>query len=76
MQPDSPSTLYWSIRGEVSCANHAPHHQSERWKFECWAKIPQSSVINPRGQACYQCQFCAEDGRALIRYAESAAHIH
>jgi hypothetical protein len=75
-QPDSSTTLFWSIRGEVACANHAPHPAAERWTSEGWARMPDTSVMDSRGQTRYQCQWCAESGRALIDHPESAKPLH
>ena len=38
MLPESPKHLYWSVRGEVACINHAP--QGEQWKTERWQPLP------------------------------------
>jgi len=66
-----PPSLFWSKRGEVACADHAPHPSSERWTTEGWARIPDSSVTSTAGLPRYQCQWCAESGRALIHYEKS-----
>jgi hypothetical protein len=60
MPPDSPTGLYWSIRGEVACRLHAPDEDNPRWAAEGWEAIPPSS-----GRMRYQCQHCAADGRAI-----------
>jgi len=66
MPPLSPSAtgLYWSIRGEVACAEHAPPSDDPRWIHEGWNALPVSSG-NIKG-AKYQCQHCAIDGRAVV----------
>ena len=65
MHPPSVLGLYWSIRGEVACDDHAPDVDNQRWTTEGWESIPISSgrVIGTQ----YQCQHCASDGRAVIR---------
>ena len=65
MHPPSVLGLYWSIRGEVACDDHAPDVDNQRWTTEGWEPIPISSgrVIGTR----YQCRHCASDGRAVIR---------
>lgn len=54
-------TLFWSKRGDVACAVHAPEAESERWRAEGWCRIP-TSAIRRRGLE-YQCPRCAPDGR-------------
>jgi hypothetical protein len=34
LRPDSRTGLYWSIRGEVACARHAPDLANPRWATE------------------------------------------
>ena len=76
MVPDSPMTLFWSIRGEVSCANHAPHPASDRWASEGWVRIPDTSIFSPQGRPRYQCQRCDHSGRALIHYQQPSDPFH
>jgi hypothetical protein len=71
MQPHEATVLYWSIRGDVSCVNHAPATSSPLWNRDKWARIPDTSTLGLRGRPRYQCQWCADDGLALIRYSES-----
>lgn len=47
--------LFWSRRGEIACAEHAPSAQSPRWGAEQWAPIPTSARYQ---QIVYQCQYC------------------
>ena len=65
MVPASATMLYWSIRGEVACAEHVPDTEDRRWTIEGWAAIPVSSG-HFGSRSRYQCQFCAADGRALV----------
>ena len=46
--------LFWSRRGEIACAEHAPNPQSERWTVEAWQPMPDFGVRMAR----YQCQHC------------------
>jgi CheY-like chemotaxis protein len=46
--------LYWSRRGEIACAKHAPRDASERWVDEAWQPMPDFGVRMAR----YQCQHC------------------
>jgi len=49
------SRLFWSRRGEIACATHAPAADSERWKDEQWTPIPPNPGYQ---QIVYQCQYC------------------
>jgi hypothetical protein len=64
MHAQSPTGLFWSIRGEVACERHAPPLEDPRWNADGWAPLPPSSA-RLQG-ARYQCQHCAEDGRAVV----------
>jgi CheY-like chemotaxis protein len=46
--------LYWSRRGEIACARHAPVQQSSKWTEELWQPMPDFGVR----MAKYQCQHC------------------
>ena len=64
MRPESLTGIYWSIRGEVACSEHAPDIEDPRWTVERWEPVPVSSG-HVHGWR-YQCQHCAIDGRAVI----------
>jgi hypothetical protein len=64
MHPLSATALYWSIRGEVACDEHAPSTDDPRWVTEGWNALPMSSG-DIRGSK-YQCQHCATDGRSVV----------
>jgi hypothetical protein len=52
--PD-PNALYWSRRGEIACAAHAPLDDGARWDADRWTTIaerPGSSRMR------YQCSMC------------------
>jgi len=34
-----PTTLFWSERGEISCASHAPYPGSDTWVWERWTAM-------------------------------------
>lgn len=51
--------LFWSKRGEIACARHAPNGQSPQWANDGWQPIPD---IEGR-RITYQCQHC--DRRAI-----------
>jgi CheY-like chemotaxis protein len=56
--PQKP--LFWSKRGEVACATHAPAQQSSRWSAEGWQVVAD---LEGR-RITYQCQHC--DKRAIL----------
>jgi hypothetical protein len=64
MHPLSATGLYWSIRGEVACDEHAPYADEPRWSTEAWEPLPVSSG-RVHGLH-YQCQHCATTGRAVV----------
>ena len=70
MTPPSATGLYWSIRGEVACAEHAPSSDDPRWTHEGWNALPTSSGWMKSTH--YQCQHCAADGRAVIHSGTTA----
>ena len=69
-RPPSPTGLYWSIRGEVACDDHAPATDDPRWRTEGWNPVPVASGHRDRSR--YQCQHCALDGRAIA--TDGATH--
>lgn len=72
MHPPSTTGLYWSIRGEVACDEHAPDTTDPRWFVEGWAPVPLSSGSSRSHR--YQCQHCATDGRAVIHSNGDKTH--
>jgi len=66
MRPASVLGLYWSIRGEVACDEHAPDVDDPAWTTEGWAPLPISSGRVHGTQ--YHWQHCAADGRAVTHY--------
>ena len=67
MLPESPSGLYWSIRGEVACPDHASRISNDRWKSEGWVPLPTSSQ-GYRGMQ-FRCQHCSPGRTALVHRA-------
>ena len=57
------SRLFWSRRGEIACASHAPEADSSRWRDERWAPIPPTDSH----RIAYQCQHCPGDGSPIDR---------
>jgi CheY-like chemotaxis protein len=54
-------TLFWSRKGEVACATHAPDSANARWAQEGWQPVPDA-----RGRrVTYQCQHC---GKGAIQH--------
>jgi hypothetical protein len=64
MHPPTSTGLYWSLRGEVACADHAPPTEDPRWTTEGWNALPVSSG-HIKGTH-YQCQYCSTDGRSVV----------
>jgi hypothetical protein len=60
-RPESPTGLYWSIRGTVLCEQHAEGIGDDRWVMDGWEPLPESSQKFRQ----YQCQRCSADGTAL-----------
>lgn len=47
--------LFWSKRGEVACADHAPRLEEPRWRAEGWRAILSPDMK----RLAYRCQHCA-----------------
>jgi hypothetical protein len=67
MRPPSPTGLYWSLHGEVACADHAPQVEEPRWHLDGWVSLKVRSGAVQGTTYEYQCQYCALDGRAIAR---------
>ena len=63
MRTESPTGLYWSVRGSVLCVDHAREVDDARWTVEAWEPLPRSSQGFAGSR--YQCQRCSPDGTAL-----------
>ena len=64
---DSPTALYWSIRGSVLCTLHIREVDEQRWNSDGWQPLPATSQgLNGKR---YQCQRCSSDGTAIARRA-------
>jgi CheY-like chemotaxis protein len=59
-----PNGLFWSRRGEVACADHAPDATSPRWCEDRWDAIPADAG---NGRIAYRCQHCPGDGSPIDR---------
>jgi len=55
---ESPTGLYWSIRGEVACVNHVPPGAAQR-TADGWQPIPFAY------DGTFQCQNCSADHTVL-----------
>ncbi len=44
----APTTLYWSERGRIACAEHAPVRGSDTWRWERWQPVPAEVLELPR----------------------------
>jgi hypothetical protein len=62
--PDSPTGLYWSVRGQVACPSHATQLEDSRWVAEKWVPMPAASQ-GFRGIR-YQCEYCSPDHTAVV----------
>ena len=58
MLSNSPTNLYWSLRGEVACIEHVPADAPQQTAGG-WQPIPITY------QGTFQCQYCAPDHSAL-----------
>jgi CheY-like chemotaxis protein len=61
--------LFWSRRGEIACADHAPDPSSSRWRDERWTSIPPGAG-NRRIR--YRCERCPGDGSPIDRSRRSS----
>jgi len=64
---DSAPALFWSKKGMVACATHAPAAGSPAWIAQGWQRVPPSQRAVG---AAMQCQFC--HGRPYVRSQPSA----
>lgn len=62
---ESPTGLFWSLRGSVLCEAHAAQVDGTLWITERWEPLPRTSQ-GFHGDL-YQCQRCSPDGTALVR---------
>lgn len=62
MRPESPTGLYWSIRGDIACCDHAPAAADPRWTAEKWKPL---SLAVPAKHLRYRCKLC--HGRVIDR---------
>lgn len=65
---EKPATdLFWSKRGIVACATHAPAPASENWNLQGWQQVPAwRQAVN---MTILQCQFC--HGRPVVHTRET-----
>jgi hypothetical protein len=52
------AALFWSLKGEVACAHHAPAAGSPRWAGERWQRVPEFVFTDLRKRL--QCQHCEQ----------------
>lgn len=64
-------SLYWSLRGEVACAAHAPAPDSTRWVEERWQLVPPFVMSDLRKRL--QCQYCEEGSGRPYRHERREA---
>jgi hypothetical protein len=41
---DDRRILFWSERGEISCAIHAPYPGTDTWKWERWRLLTEEEA--------------------------------
>ncbi len=58
----APTTLYWSERGHITCAQHAPCRGSDTWNWERWQPVPAEALELPGGDAL-RCESCGTEVR-------------
>ena len=58
------NSLFWSRRGEIACAEHAPPADAPRWRDERWEALPAGAG---GGRILYRCQHCPGDGSPIDR---------
>jgi CheY-like chemotaxis protein len=67
----TPIPLYWSKKGEVACADHAPIFGSERWHAEGWRAI----LTSDGNSTVYCCQHCEGSPRLARKKALPSAPL-
>ena len=57
------TTLFWSERGEVCCATHAPYPGSDTWRWERWRLLTAAETREwTRMLGCaLRCEICREE---------------
>ncbi len=58
----TPTTLFWSERGHITCAKHAPVRNSDTWRWERWQPIPAEALALPEGDNL-RCESCGQKAR-------------
>ena len=61
--PESPTGLFWSIRGHVACRVHASRVNPDDWEAQGWSALPESS--QGAKEQRYQCEYCSPEHTAL-----------
>jgi CheY-like chemotaxis protein len=67
----SAGALFWSKRGAVACAVHAPEPASETWNVQGWQRVPAWRQ-RVKGTVL-QCQFCHGRPYAHVRDTKLAS---
>lgn len=63
-------SLFWSRRGEIACADHAPDANSARWREEQWTTVQPAAGYR---RIVYRCQHCPGDGSPIDRSRRASA---
>ena len=56
------TTLYWSERGRITCAAHAPVRNSDTWRWERWQAVPAEAFALD-DDAALRCESCGHESR-------------
>jgi hypothetical protein len=61
-----PAGLFWSERGAVACAAHAPYRGSDTWRWERWRRITPkvlAEIVRQGGIAgrSPRCEVCGKE---------------
>ena len=61
----SPTGLYWSERGVVACARHAPYERSDTWNWERWEPLSREDAAAFAEAGCRpaRCETCGLQAR-------------
>ena len=56
----SPTGLFWSERGEITCERHAPYHRSDTWNWNRWRALGVQEAEAGRDQTgeLPECECC------------------
>jgi hypothetical protein len=47
--------LYWNAEGVITCLNHAPKPDSEKWTSEDWKPMGEEYQVSDASEVCEVC---------------------